>query len=53
LELLNQPVDSLTGVGKQSAQKLIRLGINVVRDLLFHLPLRYEDRTRLYPIGSQ
>ncbi|NOT85840.1 MAG: ATP-dependent DNA helicase RecG [Methylococcaceae bacterium] len=52
MELLNQPDDTLTGVGKQSAQKLTRLGINVVRDLLFHLPLRYEDRTRLYPIGS-
>ncbi|MCX7088523.1 MAG: OB-fold nucleic acid binding domain-containing protein, partial [Methylococcales bacterium] len=52
LNLLNQPVDVLTGVGKQSAQKLTRLDIHVVRDLLFHLPLRYEDRTRLYPIGS-
>lgn len=52
MELLNQPVEVLTGIGKQSAQKLNRLGINVVQDLLFHLPLRYEDRTRLYPIGS-
>ncbi|MEQ1635213.1 MAG: ATP-dependent DNA helicase RecG [Methylococcales bacterium] len=52
MNLLNQPVEALAGVGKQSAQKLSRLGVNIVRDLLFHLPLRYEDRTRLYPIGS-
>ncbi len=52
LNILNQPLDRLTGIGKQSAQKLSRLGINIVQDLLFHLPLRYEDRTRLYPIGS-
>lgn len=50
--LLNQPVNTLTGIGAQSAQKLMRLGISQVRDLLFHLPLRYEDRTRVYPIGS-
>lgn len=52
MELLNQSVEVLTGIGKQSAQKLNRLGIFVVRDLLFHLPLRYEDRTRRYPIGA-
>lgn len=52
MDILRQPVDQLTGVGKQSAQKLDRLGIRIVQDLLFHLPLRYEDRTRLYPIGS-
>ena len=28
------------------------LGIRTVQDLLFHLPLRYEDRTRVVPIGS-
>lgn len=52
MELLNQPVETLTGIGKQSAQKLHCLGLNLVQDLLFHLPLRYQDRTRLYPIGS-
>ncbi len=34
------------------AEKLHKLGINTVQDLLFHLPLRYEDRTRIYPIAS-
>ncbi len=34
------------------AERLARLGIERVQDLLFHLPLRYQDRTRIYPIGS-
>jgi len=34
------------------AQKLARLNIFNVQDLLFHLPLRYEDRTRITPIGA-
>lgn len=29
-----------------------RLGIATVQDLLFHLPIRYEDRTRIAPIGT-
>ena len=28
------------------------LGIHSVQDLLFHLPIRYQDRTRIVPIGS-
>ena len=51
-EMLNQPVVSLTGIGSQSAKRLNKLGINKIQDLLFHLPIRYEDRTRIYPIGS-
>ena len=46
------PVTELRGVGGALAGKLARLGIRRVRDLLFHLPLRYEDRTRLTPIGA-
>jgi ATP-dependent DNA helicase RecG len=49
---LLQPVTSLKGVGQQMAEKLKRLDIEQVQDLLFHLPLRYQDRTRIYPIGS-
>ncbi|MFW7523653.1 ATP-dependent DNA helicase RecG [Vibrio ostreicida] len=44
------PLSSLTGVGAKVAEKLSKIGLNSVQDLLFHLPLRYEDRTRLYPI---
>lgn len=32
--------------------KLDRLGIDGLEDLLFALPLRYEDETRLIPIGA-
>lgn len=49
---LAKPVTSLKGVGPALAEKLIRLNIYTVFDLLFHLPLRYQDRTRLTPIGS-
>ncbi|EEX35455.1 MULTISPECIES: ATP-dependent DNA helicase RecG [Vibrio] len=44
------PLTSLTGVGAKVAEKLAKVGLNSVQDLLFHLPLRYEDRTRIYPI---
>ena len=42
----------LHGVGPKLADKLRSLGISQVTDLLFHLPSRYEDRTRIHPIGS-
>jgi ATP-dependent DNA helicase RecG len=42
----------LRGVGPRLASSLAQLGIHRVEDLLFHLPLRYEDRTRVHPIGS-
>jgi ATP-dependent DNA helicase RecG len=45
-----QPVSVLRGVGPNNALALERLGIRVLQDLWFHLPLRYEDRTRLTPI---
>ncbi|HEB94080.1 MAG TPA: ATP-dependent DNA helicase RecG [Gammaproteobacteria bacterium] len=34
------------------ARRLARLGLHTLQDLLFHLPLRYQDRTRIMPIGS-
>ncbi|RAT28163.1 ATP-dependent DNA helicase RecG [Lonsdalea populi] len=50
--LLNtQPLNTLVGVGPSQANKLARIGLETVEDLLFHLPLRYEDRTQLYPIN--
>lgn len=42
----------LKGVGDKMLEKLQRLGLSTVQDLLFHLPLRYEDRTRVYPIAQ-
>ncbi len=46
------PVSQLKGVGATTADKLARLGLNNLQDLLFHLPSRYQDRTRITPIGA-
>ncbi len=46
------PLTTLKGVGPKLAQRLARLGIASVEDVLLHLPYRYQDRTRLTPIGS-
>jgi ATP-dependent DNA helicase RecG len=46
------PVTVLKGVGPRVAERLKRLNIQTVQDVLFHLPLRYEDRTRVVPMGS-
>lgn len=43
---------TLKGVGPSIAEKLKRLQIYSLQDVLFHLPLRYEDRTRVIPIGA-
>ncbi|MBM4213072.1 MAG: ATP-dependent DNA helicase RecG [Gammaproteobacteria bacterium] len=47
-----RPVTALRGVGDALAARLAVLGVETVQDLLFVLPTRYEDRTRVQPIGS-
>jgi ATP-dependent DNA helicase RecG len=49
---LAAPVTRLAGVGPKLAERLQKLGIRQIADLLFHLPLRYQDRTRVVPIGA-
>jgi ATP-dependent DNA helicase RecG len=49
---LSSPLTVLSGVGPALATKLERLDLYRVEDLLFLLPLRYEDRTQLVRIGS-
>ena len=46
------PVTILKGVGAALAEKLAKIQIHNLQDLLFHLPMRYQDRTRITPIGS-
>lgn len=41
------PLSTLKGVGPSLAEKLERIGLLSVQDILFHLPLRYEDKTRI------
>ncbi|MGH8355222.1 MAG: OB-fold nucleic acid binding domain-containing protein, partial [Pseudomonas sp.] len=51
-ELAQVSVIALKGVGAALAEKLARVGLETLQDLLFHLPLRYQDRTRIVPIGA-
>ncbi len=51
-ELAQVPVTALKGVGAALAEKLARVGLENLQDVLFHLPLRYQDRTRVTPIGA-
>jgi ATP-dependent DNA helicase RecG len=52
LALEKMAVTELRGVGPQLAKRLHKLGLLSLQDLLFHLPLRYVDRTKITPVGS-
>lgn len=49
---LLRSLTELRGVGPAMLEKLARLGLHTVQDVLFHLPTRYQDRTRVVPIGA-
>ncbi|WP_313520244.1 OB-fold nucleic acid binding domain-containing protein, partial [Pseudomonas sp.] len=51
-ELAQVSVTALKGVGAALAEKLAKVGLENLQDVLFHLPLRYQDRTRVTPIGA-
>lgn len=48
----DRPTTTVAGVGPALAGALAKLGLHCVRDLWFHLPLRYEDRTLITPIRA-
>ncbi|MDC8831984.1 ATP-dependent DNA helicase RecG [Alteromonas gilva] len=50
--LATMPITQLKGVGAKVAEKLAKINLATVQDILFHLPARYEDRTRIYAIGD-
>jgi ATP-dependent DNA helicase RecG len=52
MDLSDLPVTRLRGVGPKQAEKFARLQITTIQDVLFHLPLRYQDRTRVFAIGD-
>jgi ATP-dependent DNA helicase RecG len=45
-------IASLKGVGAKTLERLAKLSLHKVQDLLFHLPSRYENRTTLMPLGT-
>jgi ATP-dependent DNA helicase RecG len=51
MDLLS-PVQFVKGVGPQRAATLERLGVSTAEDLLHHVPLRYEDRTRFARVAD-
>ncbi|OCQ20949.1 ATP-dependent DNA helicase RecG [Pseudoalteromonas luteoviolacea] len=50
--LAQYAITDLKGVGPKAAERLAKLGISSVQDMLFHLPLRYEDRAKTYSIAT-
>lgn len=52
MKLADLSVETLKGVGAKVAEKLSRLSIFSLEDLLFHLPYKYQDRSKIAPIGS-
>ena len=49
---LNQPLSAISSHGDKTAELLARCGVETLRDLLTHLPLRYEDRSHITPIAA-
>ena len=49
---LNNQLSEIPGVGERFIPKLKHLGIETVKDLLWHFPFRYEDYSEIYPIAD-
>ena len=49
---LDDPVESLSGIGPKTAALLGNLGVATLRDLLFYMPRDYQDRTRISRIAD-
>ena len=49
---LFDPITDIVGLGEQSARKLAKFGIKKQVDLLFHLPIRYQDKTKITQIDA-
>ncbi len=50
--LLDKPIQFLKGIGPRRAESLQRMGLVTARDLLFHVPRRYDDASTVQPIGE-
>jgi ATP-dependent DNA helicase RecG len=51
LDLSELSVQYFKGIGPQVTQRLAKMGLHTAQDVLFHLPYRYQDRTRITPIN--
>ena len=49
---LNRPLTSLKGIGPKRAELMAEKGLHTILDLLFFTPIRYEDRSRVFPINE-
>lgn len=52
MSILKRSVLELRGVGEQVAMRLAKLQIKTLQDVLFHLPFKYVDRTRIHPLNT-
>lgn len=52
MNALDTPVENLPGVGSQTKLKLSAIGIDTVGDLLYYLPYRYDDFSKITSIGT-
>ena len=50
---LDNDIKFVSGVGEVRAKLLAKeIGVRTVRDMLYHFPFRYIDRTKVYKIGE-
>src|SRR3954465_865642 len=49
---LAAPLRTVGGVGPARARDLANAGLHTVRDLILHLPFRYEDRRGVLPVAA-
>ena len=50
---LDNSIKFVSGVGEVRAKLLAKeIGVRTVRDMLYHFPFRYIDRTKIYNIGE-
>jgi len=49
---LKKPLTEIPGIGQSFLRKLKKMGIQTIKDLLFHFPHRYEDFSRIIPIKT-
>ena len=49
---LSDSLISISGLGEKTSERLNQLGIYTLEHLLFHLPHRYQDKTRITPLNE-